>query len=299
MEKTNQPNEQFEIQVVGNEALSVITKAEIDMQISTAKAYPRSIKQFLDKAMSIATVNDSVAASCSYSVPRGGKAIEGASVRLAEICCSTYGNIRSGARVISNDGKVITAQGICHDLETNNCVTVEVKRRITDRNGKTFNEDLQVLTGNAACAVAFRNAVFKVIPSALISEVYDAAKLVAKGNAETLPERRKKAIDYFTSMGVKEVQICEVLAVKRIEDIDLDKLFTLRGMASMIKNGESTVTDLFNPKKEDIDKNAERIRLMIEDATSIEDLEAITSQATLTAEQLDMVEFRKIQLGGK
>jgi hypothetical protein len=239
-----------EIINAGPDALTLITKAEIDTQIATAKAFPRSIKMFLDKAMSIATVTEDVAASCAYALPRGGKALEGPSVRLAEIVCSAYGNIRSGARVIANDGKTITAQGICHDLETNNCVTVEVKRRITGKDGKTFNEDMQVVTGNAACAIAFRNAVFKVIPSALISEIYDKAKDVARGTEETLIVRRDKAVKYFKDLGVTEKQICEVLELKKIEDIDLDKLTTLRGMATLIKNGESTVKDLFEPVRD-------------------------------------------------
>jgi hypothetical protein len=220
------------------------------VQITTAKAYPRSIKMFLDKALSIATVSESVAASCSYALPRGGKSLEGPTVRLAEIVCASYGNIRTGARIIANDGKTITAQGICHDLETNNCVTVEVKRRITDKNGKTFNEDMQTVTGNAACAIAFRNAVFKVIPSALINDVYEKAKLVARGTAETLVARRDKAIEYFKTQGVKEKQICDVLDIKKIEDIDLDKLSILRGMVTLISNGESTISELFNPNAE-------------------------------------------------
>lgn len=240
----------MEIQHVNNDALSLITKAEIDVQISTAKAFPRSIKMFLDKAMSIATVNENVSASCSYSLPRAGKTLDGPTVRLAEIVCASYGNIRSGARVIANDGKTITAQGICHDLETNNCVTVEVKRRITDKQGRTFNEDMQTVTGNAACAIAYRNAVFKVVPSALVSEVYDKAREVARGTAETLIARRDKALAYFKELGVKDKQILDILEIKKIEDIDLDKLATLSGMRTLIKNGESTIQDLFNPKAE-------------------------------------------------
>lgn len=244
--------ETTEVTIVAQDSLSLITKAEIDVQISTAKAFPRSIKMFLDKAMSIATISEEVAASCNYAVPRGGKAITGPSIRLAEIVCSAYGNIRSGARVIANDGKTITAQGICHDLETNNCVTVEVKRKITDKNGRTFSEDMQVVTGNAACAIALRNAVFKVIPAALINDIYEQTKEVAKGKAETLPARRKKAVDFFIQNGVNEKQICEVLDVKKIDDIDLDKLSILRAMVSTVKNGEGTVKEMFEKEIESL-----------------------------------------------
>lgn len=246
----NQPEE---IRIIeGEAALSLITKAEIDIQISTAKAFPRSNKMFLDKAMSMATLSEDIAASCAYALPRGGKALEGPSVRLAEIVCASYGNIRAGARVIANDGKTITAQGVCHDLESNYCVTVEVKRRITDKFGKTFNEDMQVVTGNAACAIAYRNAVFKVVPSALVGDVYEKAKEVAKGSAETLVVRRDKAIKYFKELGVSDKQICDALEIKKIEDIDLDKLSILTGMRTLIKNGESTIKDLFETKDQGV-----------------------------------------------
>lgn len=240
-------NEYTQVEVVQS-ALELITKAEIDVQISTAKAFPRSLKTFLERAESMATINESVAQSCAYALPRGGKQLEGATVRLAEIICSTYGNIRAGARVIANDGKTITAQGICHDLETNNSVTVEVKRRITDRNGKTFNEDMQTVTGNAACAIAYRNAIFKVVPFALVNNIYEKAKQVARGTAETLTARRDKAVNYLKGLGVTEKQILTVLELKKIDDIDLDKLSVLRGMVTLITNGESTVKELFDPE---------------------------------------------------
>lgn len=255
------------------DSLSLITKAEIDTQISTAKAYPRSLKVFVDRAKSMATISEDIAASCSYALPRGGKSLEGPTVRLAEIVCSSYGNIRAGARVIANDGKTITAQGICHDLETNYCATVEVKRKITDRNGKAFNEDMQVVTGNAACAVAYRNAVFKVVPSALVNEIYESSKEVARGSAETLVARRDKTLKYLRDLNVKDAQICEILEIKKVEDIDLDKLQTLRGMCSLIRNGESSVKDLFEQQKEQV---------TLEDLVQLFDLK----KETLSAEEL-------------
>lgn len=265
-------NQETTLQVVTPDALSLITKAEIDVQISTAKAFPRSLTLFIQKATSMATLTEDIAASCSYALPRGGKSLEGPSVRLAEIICATYGNIRSGARVIANDGKTITAQGICHDLETNNCVTVEVQRSILDKSGRPFKQDMQVVTGNAACAIAFRNAVFKVVPAALAQEVYDRAREVARGTAETLVTRRDKAVKYFRELGVKDAEICNVLGIVKIEDINLDHLQTLSGMRAAIKNGESTVKELFEPATDEI---------------SVEDLETLfeMKKEALTAEE--------------
>jgi hypothetical protein len=282
-ENVNQVNS---VEVLKDEAaLSLVLKAEIDTQIATAKAFPRSIKQFIDKTMSIATINEDVAQSCAYALPRGNKVLEGPSVRLAEIVVGAYGNIRAGMRVVHNDGKTITAQGICHDLESNSCVTLEVKRSILqnvwepdpNKPGKnrktgrleTMSEDMQVVTGNAACAIAFRNAVYKIVPSALIQDIYEKVKEVAMGTAETLPARRKKALDYLHSLKVTDEQICRALEIKAVEDIDLEKLSVLRGMCTLIKNGEGTVAELFPAKptpKDKADKATTAAEKAIKDA---------------------------------
>lgn len=292
-----------ELQTVTPDALSLITKAEIDMQISTAKAFPRSLKNFMDKATSMVTLSEEIAESCIYSLPRGGKNLEGVSVRLAEIVSATYGNIRSGARVIANDGKTITAQGICHDLETNNSVTVEVKRKITDRNGKQFNEDMQVVAGNAACAIAYRNAVLKVIPAALVSPIYNAAKELIKGNETTLPQKRQAAMDYFIKKGVKNEQICEVLGIKRVEDIDLEKLFTLRTMATALKNEESTVEEMFGKKTAQPTTEEKAIAQFKEVLLTISNLDELKSMEessdTFTKEEMALITAKRKELTKK
>lgn len=242
-------------------SMSIITRAEIDTQIATAKAFPRSIKKFLDKTLSIATVNQEVAESCDYALPRGGKTLRGPSVRLAEIAVGAYGNIRAGMRVIHNDGKTITAQGICHDLETNTCVTLEVKRSILqnewvpdpDKPGKSkksgrmvpMTEDMQIVTGNAACAIAFRNVVYKIIPTALINDIYEKVKEVAMGTQETFEKRKNNAFDYFRKRGITDEQIFTLLEVAGVEDIDLEKLAILRATKNSIDTGENRLDDIF------------------------------------------------------
>lgn len=275
-----------QITIVSQDSLSLITKAEIDTQIATAKAFPRSLTQSIERALSTATISQEVASSCIYALPRGGRQLEGPSVRLAEIIASSFGNMRTGARVIANDGKHITAQGICHDLETNNCVTIEVKRKITDKNGNTFNEDMQTVTGNAACAIAFRNAVFKVIPAALVDTIMQKAKEVSKGTAATLETRRKKAVDFFNSKGITNDQICELFDIKKINDIDLDMLQTLVGYYNAIQNDGADVNEIFKSKlpkanKKDFDQLKKGVELgttTVEQAQLNFDLDATQEQ---------------------
>src|SRR5690606_17376874 len=79
-----------ELQVVSGGALSELTRAEIDMQIATAKRYPRSLTQFKESAMEMACLDEETAASMFYVLPRDGKKIEGPSVRLAEVVGSAF-----------------------------------------------------------------------------------------------------------------------------------------------------------------------------------------------------------------
>jgi hypothetical protein len=148
---------------------------------------------------------------------------------------------------VSNDGKHVVAQAFCHDLQTHVLIVREVKRRITDKDGRVFNEDMQTLTENAACAVALRNAIFSVIPGAYVQTIYDKCKQVAVGDATTLEERRTKAVDYFKKMGVDERRIYLALGVKGIEDVGLEQLETLTGMRTAITTGEGKLDDLFPP----------------------------------------------------
>lgn len=241
--------QQVEVMRVDNaESLAALTRSEIDVQVATAKQYPRNLSRVLNNIETLATMDEEVAGSCFYTLRRQGKVIEGPSVRMAEIIASSWGNIRVQARIIGNDGKMITAQGVCHDLESNYAVSSEVKRRITDKSGKTFSEDMQVVTGNAACAIAMRNALFKVVPSALVKKVIDKAKKVSLGESMTLETSRAKMMQYFATIGVEERQILDYLSVSKIDEIDIDMVVELRGLATGIKEGTINARDAFEPK---------------------------------------------------
>lgn len=253
-----------EVMTVNNiETLTALTKGEIDAQIATAKQYPRNLARVLNNIETLATMDEDVAGSCFYALRRQGKIIEGASVRMAEIVASSWGNLRTQARIIANDGKTITAQGVCHDLETNTAISVEVKRRITDKNGKTYNEDMQIMTGNAACAIALRNAVFKVVPAALIKKTIDKAKKVSLGESMTLETSRAKMLAYFNTIGVEEKQILDYLSISKVDEIDIDMVVELRGLATAIKEGTTTVKEAFEPKVDP--QKAEEVKKKFED----------------------------------
>lgn len=242
-------NEQIQI-IDSTELMSEINRSEVDMQIRTAKQYPRDIEAALSKIIRLSTIDTETAEDCFYALRRGGDLIEGVSVRLAEIIAACWGNLRIQTRIVGNDGRQITAIGICHDLESNLAVSVEVKRRITDKTGRTFSNDLQTLTGNAASSIAFRNAVLKVVPKAVTKKAVEEIKDVAVGKAFDLEDKRNRAIEFFKSLNVSEEQLLQYLKINSIELIQKEQIFELRGLVTAIKEGTTTVDETFPKLKQ-------------------------------------------------
>ena len=238
------------IEVKQADVLQALNRAEIDIQIATAKQYPRDINAVLNKIATYATMDRETAEDCFYVLRREDKqgnvnVIEGLSVRMAEIIAGAWGNLRVQARIIGNDGRQITAQAICHDLETNFAVSKEVKRSIVTKKGYTFSEDMQVVTGNAACSIALRNAVLTVIPKAVTKRIINEVKQVALGQSIDLEQSRQNVIQYFAKLGVKQEQLFLYLGVKSAQEIDKQKIFELRATANAIKEGTTTVEECF------------------------------------------------------
>lgn len=232
--------------VESNGALMALNASEIDTQIATAKKYPRSLKEFRNEALEMVTLTDEIAGECIYSMPRGGKAIEGPSARFAEVVASAWGNCRAGARVIGEDERFVTAQGIFNDLQRNVAITYEVKRRITDKQGRKFKDDMIGVTSNAACSIALRNAVLKGVPKAFWRDIYAEAKRTAIGDVTTLATKRASMLQAFGKMGVVPEQIFKLLEVSGEQDITLDHLGLLRGSYTALKEGDTTIEQLFD-----------------------------------------------------
>lgn len=233
--------------------LTAVVRAEIDGQIATARAFPRSVTAFIKSARELVAIDEETAEACIYSLPRGKddhgnkKFITGPSARFAEVIQHCFGNNRAGGRVVAIDKDTITAQGVYHDLEKNVQVTKEVQRRILDSRGRRYNADMIGVTGNAAISIALRNAVLAGIPQALWLPIYETARMVAVGDVTTLATRRGNALLWFGKVGVSPEQIFERLGVEGAEEIGIENLETLVGIKTAIRRGDVTPEAAFAP----------------------------------------------------
>jgi len=263
--------------------LPALDRAEIDMQIATARAYPRSLKQVASAIYSLVTLDEESAAECTYALPRGGKPITGPSIRFAEALKQAYGNCRDAARVteINRVEKYVEAEGVFFDLQTNAATAVRVRRRISGRDGKVFSDDMILVTGNAACSIAKRNAILGGIPKPLWRAAYDAATRVISGDVTTLAVNREKALKAFGAFGVKPEQIFAALGIKGVEDVTVDHIVILRGMHSALKNGESTVEEMFSPPTVEKKLDAENNPLVDKPTSSMPEKQSTKAKATV------------------
>ena len=235
-------------------SLEAVTRAEVDIQISTAKRYPRSITTFLSRAKSIIASDPEIAAKCEYAKPgkdREGKPclFRGPSVRLAEIVACTYQNLRVVTRVTNDDGKTITIQASVMDLENNYGFQFEHPVPVTYRNGGRFPDFLVALHIRIGTSIAKRNAIFNVVPGTLVSALLEESKRVAIGDGKVLPDQVEKALTYFSKQGIKPADVFALLGVDGAPDIGFGKLDLLRGYAQAITDGEMSLGDLFPAAK--------------------------------------------------
>jgi hypothetical protein len=217
----------------------------VDVQVATARRFPRSIASFVRRAQEMATLTPEIAASCVYAMPRDGKTIEGPSARLAEIVASAWGNLRIQAGATESDDRYVTARGEAWDVETNVAIGFEVKRRITNKGGKTYSDDMVAVTGNAAASIALRNAVFKAVPSPFWRPIYLKCRQVIAGDAKTFAARRDEMLKAFMVAGITPERLCAGIGLKGVQDITLDHMATLVGVLNAIRENETTIEEAF------------------------------------------------------
>jgi hypothetical protein len=254
-------------------ALAILNQSEHAAMVSTANlpSNRRKLKDFDDKLMAYANHSQPVALSMFYSLPRAGKQIIGASIRFAEIVAPCWKNCAVASRVVGDATDTVTAQGIFIDYEANLRNSIEVPRRITDKNGNRYNADMIVTTSNAAMSIARRNAVLKGgVPQALWSPAYEAAQLTAVGKAVSHAQRVADCMEYLMKLGVTELQALNAVECPSVKDLEIEHLVTLKVLCQEIKRGDKTIEQVFgSPLDKEIDalltqlgKNATQQRML-------------------------------------
>ena len=231
--------------------MDAIEKANVDVQVSTAKQFPRNVTRAIQNSIVMATIDPETAQMMRYALPRGGKPITGPSVHLAKLIVSNWGNVRAEAKVVQITDSQVVSRGTCWDLENNVATAIEVRRNIKGKNGQRFSDDMITVVGNAANSIAFRNAVFSVIPKAVTDKVYRAAQECITGDLSDeakLLQKRTNCLKFFNDeYGITEEEVIKLCGKQTVNQIKADEIALMLGIYQSLKDGDTTVEEVMEP----------------------------------------------------
>ena len=195
--------------------------AEMQAQIYLAKQFPRDQIQSTDKIL-IACQRPSLAACAVYSYARGGTAISGPSIRLAEEIARNWGNIECGWNEMERDNDTSKVRAFAWDKESNvlKTMTFVVPHYRSTKNGSyrlKDERDIYELLANQA-ARRMRNCILALIPGDVVEAAVEQCQKTMVTSCEITPETIKKLVDAFTTFGVTKRQI-EKRIQRNIESI--------------------------------------------------------------------------------
>ncbi len=257
-----------ELQII-NDDTEAQDLAKLERQIKIARENPRDWDKMVAEVERRAGKNKEIAAECFYSLPKGGKKIEGPGVRFAELILASLDNIRIGTRIAEITATDITGECIIYDLQTNKQFNVrETKSIMHKKDGKMqrYTNDMVMTTGKAAAALAKRNCIFLAVPMVEFEETLKTVKKIATGALNPtgrglqthltemplpIEERRTNALEFFDKQGVSGDRVLWALGVKEVEDIDEDALVALVGFRTSLKEKIVTLEELFGPTAKD------------------------------------------------
>jgi hypothetical protein len=231
------------------ESLTPIVAGEFDVQVATAKKYPRLITRSYENAKAIATMSEATAKTCGYLVPRGGKSITGASVHLARIIAQCWGNLRISQQVVGEEDRFVLCEAVSWDLETNLAVKTTTRQRITYKDGSRYNDDMIQLAGAKGMAVAFRNSVFAVIPRSIVDGCYEASKRKITGDLTTedklIAKRKEVLLTMEKNYGIDEKKVLKFFKFNQPTQIKQDEIVQLIALMQSFKDGDTSPDQVF------------------------------------------------------
>ena len=242
-----------------------------------ARVNRRDSIRSVEEAIAIVTVDEDAAKECFYALPRAGKMIEGPSVGLAETLASTWGNLMVSIDEVDIGEREITVKGSAIDLQSGMGYQSFARRRIVDKNGKRYNEDMINTTLMAAQKILYRNLVFTLIPRPLVRKVYNAARNVALGDGDTFLVRVDNAFKYWLEQGVEEGTLMRHIGVTKRSQVNLAHLEYLIGISQAVRDGAASIQDVFS-RKRDSEEDPPQV-------APPEDLKAATAKLKAEAEK--------------
>lgn len=258
----SEPEPQAEVEMMQPMALSSVDRELIDMQIATAKRYPRDVEKSMKRAVDAILSDPELAVDAFYEIPIAGSLINGFSVRSAEIVGQHWGNMRWEDRPVSVEpgANYVEGEAFAWDVE-NNVAARKIKRvSVVTKQGKRYPQHLIDTIQLKAQSVAKRDAISEVVGKAYVKAMHRKAEAYLDKDFPDFETRKDALAAAFKKLGVDANTICKFLTppnqqnVKTWNLITHKDVFKLGNVYTSIKEGSATVKDVFGVEGVDPEK---------------------------------------------
>lgn len=281
---------------------------EVQASLVIAQRFPRSEPDALVRIRS-ACQRPALADKAIYVYPRGGKKVEGPSIRLAEALARAWGNMTYGIRELEQQKGFSVVESYCWDLETNTkasrSFTVNHKIRLKDGSDKILTDprDIYEMVANYGQRRT-RACILEIIPSDVIEQAVDWCNQTMRdadnGNkAVPLADRIREMVLAFNELAVTTEMIEKFLGHK-VEQAGPGDMVDLKKIFLSIREGASKREDWFDFKTPNASGKAAEINALLkkpesEAGTKTEEKPA----APMKTEQGEFDKFKGDPLGAK
>lgn len=259
---------------------SAMAKAEVEARFAVAVGRPRMVDESRMKLLGDCR-RPHFAEMARYSVPRGGKAIEGPSIRFVEAALRALGNVDVRTPTVFEDGeKRIVRVTVC-DLESNSTYSTDIVvsktvERRSLKNGQTAvgkrtnsygetvyiveSTDDELLVKQAALiSKAIRTLGLRIIPGDLVDEAMETALATMRQQDKADPDAaRKRLLDAFVSRGVRPRDLEEFLG-HPLDVIPANEIEQLRAIYAAIRDGHTTWSEVIAERRGEGEKPTSKV----------------------------------------
>ncbi|MGM0173671.1 hypothetical protein [Enterococcus sp. DIV0800] len=253
MQQNNQTNFSVAANTEANKEME-----RVKGQIFMAKQFPRNQFEAMNR-ISDAMKRPTAAKQAAYSYSRGGTAIYGPSIRLAEIVAQNWGNMTYGIKELEQVPGESLAQAYAWDLETNVYVekTFKVLHQRKARgniNQLTDPRDIYELVANNG-ARRLRSAIMEVIPADIFEKALEEAdRTLNNQNDVPLQDRLATSLKVFEKYDVTQEMI-EQRFGRDYKSFTERNLIDLGKIYNSLRDGIGKVEDFFKPIIAEKEKN--------------------------------------------
>lgn len=222
--------------------------AEVQAALVIAASRPRNELRARDRLLQ-ACQRVNLASGALYQYSRGGTAISGPSIRLAEAAARAWGNMTYGFRELSRRTGESECEAYAWDLETNTKAVRQFSvrhRRDTKKGGYdlTDERDIYELMANQAQR-RVRAAILEIIPGDIMEDAVAECEKTMKANVGNITEAAAKLVQAFADMGIPREAVEKRLG-HRIDAIQPAQIIAFRKIYASIKDGMSEPKDWFD-----------------------------------------------------